>query len=365
MIITMFHLLVLAQSLQRLETAARATGSLQAQATLCEVAATILKAGSNAAPPCTSEAPCQAVASEPGSCEPSSICGCSTVLTSGCPSCPKTLQDLIAPSLQQHYCASDQDCNAPRGRCRRGRCRCAPGWGLRNCSFENGATGGSDPHFSERVYSGYYSNLTFAGKTLASPTESRQSRGTSLSGPGSNAEETAGVRTVLPVLLSLMRVRTVLDVPCGDFNYMREVLSAAATPPGIVYQGLDIVSSLVAELQATFGTPSERPNGPSPHRISFGRFDLALEYLWPADLVVVRDVLFHFSAERAAMVLRRIAASGCRYALIVAATHAPHGSTARERGSRPTRAGTSRQVRLGYLRHCCELATTVAGASGA
>ena len=53
---TMFHLLVLAQSLQRLETAARATGSLQAQATLCEVAATILKAGSNAAPPCTSEA---------------------------------------------------------------------------------------------------------------------------------------------------------------------------------------------------------------------------------------------------------------------------------------------------------------------
>ena len=231
---TMFHLLVLAQSLQRLEMAARATGSLQAQATLCEVAATILKAGSNAAPPCTSEAPCPAVASEPGSCEPSSICGCSTVLTSGCPSCPKTLQDLIVPSLQQRYCASDQDCNAPRGRCRRGRCRCAPGWGLRNCSFDNGATGGSDPHFSERVYSGYYSNLTFAGKTLASPTESRHSRGTSLSGPGSNAEETAGVRTVLPVLLSLMRVRTVLDVPCGDFNYMREVLSAAATPPGIV-----------------------------------------------------------------------------------------------------------------------------------
>jgi hypothetical protein len=181
------------------------------------------------------------------------------------------------------------------------------------------------------VFAQYYRDLTsLANKTLESKPDSARERGNSLSGPGSNAEETLGVRTALPALLALTSVRTLLDVPCGDFNYMRAVLSAPMTPPGIEYIGMDIVSTLVGRLQATFGTAHRQEVRTAPssnlstagshsnkrHRISFQRFDLAQEFLWPADLVVVRDILFHFELGRAVSVLRRVGLSGCRFALI-------------------------------------------------
>ena len=45
------------------------------------------------------------------------------------------------------------------------------------------------------------------------------------------------------------------------------------------------------------------------------QFDLSTQVLWPADLCIVRDVLFHFDPTRALNVLRRINASGCKYFL--------------------------------------------------
>jgi hypothetical protein len=206
-----------------------------------------------------------------------------------------------------------------------GRCRCMPGWGMWNCSFRNGAAieqSTSDRmHFGEHMYAKYYRNLSsIARKTLDSAADGRKTRGNSLSGPGSNAEETVGLRAVLPILLSRLRVRSILDVPCGDFNYMREVLGADATPHGITYHGMDIVSALVQQLEATFGTTTEVRGGArqhaKKHRISFSHFDLGSMYLWPSDLVIVRDILFHFTAARANDVLRRVGESGCRFALI-------------------------------------------------
>ena len=125
-----------------------------------------------------------------------------------------------------------------------------------NCSFSNIQQGPTaDRLFGEHVYERYYRNLSsLATKTLESKVDGRLERGTSLSGPGSNAEETVGLRTALPVLLSLLHIRSIIDVPCGDFNYMRAVLTAPATPPGIRYTGLDIVASLVRQLDYTFGT---------------------------------------------------------------------------------------------------------------
>ena len=201
-----------------------------------------------------------------------------------------------------------------------------------NCSFRNSVdprVAVADRRFAEHVYARYYSNLSkFEGKTLDSEADGRRERGNSLSGPGSNAEETVGVRTALPTLLALLGVRSILDVPCGDFNYMRAVLSAPPTPPGVAYTGMDIVSPLVEQLQATFGTGHSARIGQrggrnssglgssKRHRITFARFDLSLEYLWPADLVVLRDVLFHFDQPRALTVLRRVGLSGCKHALI-------------------------------------------------
>lgn len=220
---------------------------------------------------------------------------------------------------------------------------------MHNCTFQNArqqdaqADRQSNRLFSEDKYAHYYHNLSsLADKDLTSAPEGKRERGTSLSGPGSNAEQTVGVRMVLPVLLSLLGARSMIDVPCGDFNYMRTVLHAASTPAGIEYTGLDIVAPLVEQLQTTFGSAqakgATRPHAKGHakgHAISFARFDLSLEYLWPADVVVVRDILFHFDLPRANAVLRRIGLSGCRVALI---TTFPRGSNSL----------SSRKYRIGH-----------------
>jgi len=275
-----------------------------------------------------SSAPCQYLmpidaacrAANLTACTSEGVCGCTNVRLR-CPhGCDVQLHKLLLPMQTSiAACATAADCNGADSSsvCSQGRCRCAPGLGMWNCSFQNGAmpTSTADRRFGEGVYARYYRNMSsIARKTPDSEADGRKERGTSLSGPGSNAEETVGVRTVLPVLLALLKVRTMIDVPCGDFNYMRAVLNANATPHGIAYHGMDIVTTLVQQLEATFGTASASHK--MRHHISFSRFDLASEYLWPVDLVIVRDILFHFTAERANDVLRRVGESGCRFALV-------------------------------------------------
>src|SRR5437870_5114626 len=62
----------------------------------------------------------------------------------------------------------------------------------------------------------------------------------SLSGPGSSMDETGAVRRALPDLVSRLGVRRMVDIPCGDFHWMKELdLDLDA------YIGVDIVGSLV------------------------------------------------------------------------------------------------------------------------
>jgi hypothetical protein len=141
------------------------------------------------------------------------------------------------------------------------------------------------------------------------------------------------VRHALPWLLKQLGTHTLVDVPVGDFGYMRSVLRASVTPHGIRYVGLDIVPSLVEALQSAFSssgahehptnatslTSTSRPSSEfaaKRHHLSFHTFDLARHYLWPTDLVVVRDVLFHFEPRRVADVLDRLGESGCGHILI-------------------------------------------------
>jgi hypothetical protein len=45
----------------------------------------------------------------------------------------------------------------------------------------------------------------------------------SISGPGSTLEYTANLRAKLPELCERLGVRPLLDAPCGDFNWVREI----------------------------------------------------------------------------------------------------------------------------------------------
>ena len=89
--------------------------------------------------------------------------------------------------------------------------------------------------------------------------------------------------------------------------------SAISITCGRCYFGLDIVAPLIANLRSAYATDRWGPDGATT--VNFFKFDIAEQTLWPVDVVIVRDVLFHFSPERALEVLRRIDRSGSKWLL--------------------------------------------------
>ncbi|OXM49440.1 hypothetical protein CFP71_30515 [Amycolatopsis thailandensis] len=123
----------------------------------------------------------------------------------------------------------------------------------------------------------------------------------SVSGPGSESVQTQGLREQLPALLERFGVRTLLDLPCGDFGWLSEVDLDLDR-----YIGADIVTDLVEANAARFRDDPVR---------EFRTLDLTGDPLPAADLVLCRDCLVHLSfadIERALSNLRR---SGSRYLL--------------------------------------------------
>ncbi|MHB1100402.1 MAG: hypothetical protein ACYCZR_12685, partial [Burkholderiales bacterium] len=71
----------------------------------------------------------------------------------------------------------------------------------------------------------------------------------SASGPGSTLEYTENIRKELPRLFNDLGVESILDAPCGDYNWFRHVQRS----PSIRYHGADIVSALIAKNQDVYG----------------------------------------------------------------------------------------------------------------
>lgn len=119
-------------------------------------------------------------------------------------------------------------------------------------------------------------------------------------GPGSSLEETAVVRAELPRIVHSLGVRTLLDIPCGDFFWMKEVpLDLDA------YIGAEVISRLVHENTDRFGAPNR----------SFVCLDVRKDPLPRADLVLCRDCLDHLSIADVRRALINIVRSGSTYLL--------------------------------------------------
>ncbi len=122
----------------------------------------------------------------------------------------------------------------------------------------------------------------------------------SRSGVGSTLAFTKRLRAELPGFLERHDVQSLIDVPCGDFNWMRHVDLS-----GINYLGLDVVPELIERNTHRFGSG----------RVEFRTLDLLNEVPPRADLVLCRDVLIHFSQSDVARALRNIRASGSTWLL--------------------------------------------------
>jgi hypothetical protein len=134
----------------------------------------------------------------------------------------------------------------------------------------------------------------------------------SVSGYGSTIAATATIREILPKIVNDFGVQTILDIPCGDFNWMRLINLP------VRYIGADIVDDLVSENQSRYGSDTR----------SFVRLDLTADPLPIADLVLCRDCLFHLSFADIARSLNNIRRSGSRYLLATTNPNVPKNKDA-------------------------------------
>ena len=130
--------------------------------------------------------------------------------------------------------------------------------------------------------------------------ENRWGNNESVSGEGSNLERTAVLRSELPALLTRHGVRSILDAPCGDFFWMKELAL-----DGIGYIGIDIVPEIIAQNVDLYA---------SPQRV-FKLGDLVEEPLPAADLILCRDCLVHFTYAETRRALDNFRRSGATWLL--------------------------------------------------
>lgn len=105
----------------------------------------------------------------------------------------------------------------------------------------------------------------------------------SVSGPSSTLARTTNLRAILPKIIYELKIESILDAPCGDFNWMGSVIREL---PEIRYTGADIVSDLIEY---------NSRNNSNLKNVSFLELDITNDKLPSSDMMICRDCLFHFS----------------------------------------------------------------------
>lgn len=124
--------------------------------------------------------------------------------------------------------------------------------------------------------------------------------GESRSGRCSTIEATATVRQQLPGLLKNLNVRSLLDAPCGDFNWMRQTELDLDQ-----YIGADIVPELIASNRHLYSTRGR----------TFEVMDITKDAIPCVDLILCRDCLIHLSSKLIAATFNNFKRSGSKYLL--------------------------------------------------
>jgi hypothetical protein len=124
----------------------------------------------------------------------------------------------------------------------------------------------------------------------------------SASGRGSELGNTEIVRKQLPQIVDAIGARSLLDIPCGDFNWMKSVdLSKIES-----YIGADIVAALIRSNQELYGGQGT----------DFRVLDLTSNSLPKVDLILCRDLFVHLSDADVWKSLKAIRESGSEHILL-------------------------------------------------
>jgi len=121
----------------------------------------------------------------------------------------------------------------------------------------------------------------------------------SISGPGSTRSAAEPVLSLLNRVVKKYRVTSILDLGCGDWNWMQ--YAAWRSNPRVCYEGWEAHPGLVDDLTKKFGDS----------RTCFRLADVTHDTLPRADLVVCRDILFHLRLDLALQIIQQLQEYGC------------------------------------------------------
>jgi hypothetical protein len=140
---------------------------------------------------------------------------------------------------------------------------------------------------AENVFTDIYKNNSWGGND-------------SFSGAGSDVHQTRIITTEIPALLTALHINTILDIPCGDFHWMKNV-----DLKNVDYTGADIVKELIQKNRTNYARQGVR----------FQHLNLIKDKLPQVDLIFCRDCLVHLSFADIDIVLNNICNSQSVYFL--------------------------------------------------
>ena len=114
---------------------------------------------------------------------------------------------------------------------------------------------------------------------------------------------TETIRKELPEVFKKFNIKSILDIPCGDFNWMNNV-----DLKEVHYIGADIVENMIEDNKNNFKD------------YEFKVLDITEDDLPKVDLIFARDILGHFDYENIEKTIKNIIRSGSKYLLTTSFT---------------------------------------------
>lgn len=124
-------------------------------------------------------------------------------------------------------------------------------------------------------------------------------------GAGSTLKTTETLRAALPGLLRDCKIRTLLDAPCGDGNWIAETDLS-----GVHYHGVDLSADNLQRAHDRIARPGFEPASQCFQLGDITRIDVA-----PSDAIMCRDFFQHLPTQTVLDLLRRIKISGIKWLL--------------------------------------------------
>lgn len=122
----------------------------------------------------------------------------------------------------------------------------------------------------------------------------------SVSGKGSELNITLNILSKLPILLKKYCIKTVVDAPCGDYNWFRKLNYNFDN-----YYGIDIVKDIIENNQRKYQNKN----------ILFMQGDILTCQIPKVDLIICRDCCIHLTLKEIKQCIQNFKRSGSKYLL--------------------------------------------------